>query len=215
MKVELQEYGLNNIVIVNKFRDIQVLKPEELNYSSDVPHKLCIFSRIMKEKGIGEAVNAVEKINQSAGKELFCLDIYGQVYQGYEEWFDNLKNNFPSYIRYCGFIDYKTSNSVLKEYFALLFPTYYYGEGYPNTVVDAFAAGLPVIGTDWNYNNEVIHNGIDGILYDPQKSDELREILENISKDPDSIINMKKHALERAKEYIPIIAIQPLLDKLE
>jgi glycosyltransferase involved in cell wall biosynthesis len=49
---------------------------------------------------------------------------------------------------------------VLRDYFALLFPIYYIGEGFAGTAIDAFSAGVPVIASDWKYNSEVIKEGI-------------------------------------------------------
>ena len=215
MEETLKDLGFKNVIFVNKFRDIKILHETEINSSNNPPFKFCIFSRIMKEKGVEEAVNAIKYVNTYYGKRVAELDIYGQVYDGYEEWFEDLKQSFPDSIRYCGYIDYNKSNQVLKEYFALLFPTYYYGEGYPNTVVDAFAAGLPVIASDWNYNREVIRNGIDGILYNLEEPHALSNILLRIVDSPDAVLNMKKQALKRANDYQPEIAIRPLLDNLE
>ncbi|MFR3494185.1 MAG: glycosyltransferase [Blautia sp.] len=62
---------------------------------------------------------------------------------------NSCKASSPQYIRYKGMVPFNQSTEVLKNYDALLFPTYYEGEGFAGTIIDAFAAGLPVIASDW------------------------------------------------------------------
>ncbi len=110
----------------------------------------------MKEKGIEDAVNAVENVNQKYGRTVFSLDIYGQIDDGYREKFEALQKQFPPYINYSGLISFDKSVETPKDYFALLFPTYYNGEGFAGTLIDAMAAGTPVIASDWKCNGEVV-----------------------------------------------------------
>lgn len=97
--------------------------------SPQEPLKLCTFSRVMKEKGIETAVSAVKAINDKLGKTAFLLDIYGQVEPSQELWFSGLQRKFPGYISYKGMVEFDKSVTVLRNYTALLFPTYYAGEG--------------------------------------------------------------------------------------
>jgi len=42
-----------------------VLKPTQKDYSKDEPLKLIFFSRVIKDKGVLDAIEAVKKINTS------------------------------------------------------------------------------------------------------------------------------------------------------
>lgn len=53
---------------------------------------------------------------------------------------------------------------TLKQYDALIFPSHYDGEGCPGILVEALSASLPVIASDWKYNNELVTNGDNGFL---------------------------------------------------
>ena len=118
-----------------------------------------------KEKGIEDAVRAVCEIN-SMHSDIFAeLDIYGQIEDNQEEWLKKLQTLAPGYIKYKGMVPFSQSTKVLKEYDALLFPTYYEGEGFAGTIIDAFAAGLPVIASDWKYNSEIIKSGMTGVIF--------------------------------------------------
>ena len=92
-------------------------------YATSKPFKLCTFSRVMKEKGIEDAVNAVEEINKKYDETIFTLDIYGQIDTMQTEWFESLQSRFLKDVSYKGLVPFDKSTDVLKNYYALLFPT--------------------------------------------------------------------------------------------
>ena len=55
------------------------------------------------------------------------------------DWLETLRKKFPDYISYCGLISFEKSVETLKEYFALLLPTYYEGEGFAGTLIGAYS----------------------------------------------------------------------------
>ena len=200
MKAKLEAQGFKNVTVVPNFKELQILKSLEIVSQDDKPLKLCTFSRVMKEKGIGIAVDAVHKANELLGYTAFTLDIYGQLQDGQEEWFNCLKRSFSSYVRYCGCVESSKSVEVLKGYFALLFPTHYEGEGFAGTLIDAYSAGVPVIASDWRYNAELV-NEKTGYVYPVTDNDALVDILVNVGKNPSILISKKKDCLEEAEKY--------------
>ena len=89
-------------------------------------------------------------------------------------WFDELKDSFSACVHYGGLVPFYKSVEVLKNYFALLFPTYYEGEGFAGTLIDALAAGVPVIASDWRYNPEIVEDGMTGKIHKTQNELSLR-----------------------------------------
>lgn len=215
MYVELHERGFTNVVLVNKFRRLPRLSPEQLAFSPAEPYRLCFFSRVMQEKGIEEAVKAVISANDKAGYTKYTLDIFGSIHPGYQQTFATLLEGCPESIRYGGVVDFEKSAEVLKDYFALLFPTFYTSEGYPNAVVDAFAAGLPIIATKWNYNADIIRDRDDGILVDIKNIDQLIDAMEYLTANPAAYRKMRLRCLERCAEYRPENAIEKVLAQME
>lgn len=114
MQNALEKQGFTNIVVMPNCKDLKILKPEELVYPTGEPYKLCTFSRVMKEKGIEDAVNAVKEVNEEAGRTIYTLDIFGQVDAAQVQWFEDLKTTFPDYVNYRGVVDYDKSVDVLK-----------------------------------------------------------------------------------------------------
>ncbi|MDD4690152.1 MAG: glycosyltransferase [Eubacteriales bacterium] len=178
------------------------------------PLKLCTFSRVMREKGIEDAINAIIEINESLGYTAFCLDIYGQVWDEYKERFDCIQKDFPDYVHYCGAVNADRSVEVLKTYFALLFPTYYEGEGFAGTLIDAYSAGVPVIATDWRYNSELVTDRT-GFTYPTGNQKAFIEILTKVAVNPSLVLRKKKNCFEEANKFRIDKAIQVLIRELE
>ena len=74
----------------------------------------------------------------------------------YKERFAHLINQNKDFVEYKGVANYNQTVDVLKNYFALLFPTYFHGEGFAGCIIDAFFAGIPIIATDWLYNKDIV-----------------------------------------------------------
>lgn len=215
MKEKLNLLGLENVHIMPNFKELKILDSKEIKVADNKPYKLCTFSRVMREKGIEEAIDVVISINNKYKREVYVLDIYGQIEDTYKEDFNKIMNEVPNYINYCGEVKYDEVVQVLKNYYLLLFPTYYKGEGFPGTLLDAFASGLPSIVTDWKYNTEIIKEGITGRIFKLNDKEQLTEILEEYMANLEEVVRMKRYCIEEAYKYLPDIAIKPLLKCLE
>lgn len=197
---------IKNIVIITKCGNTQ-------NIVS--PLRICTFSRVMKEKGIELVIEAVKRVNDRLGREAYRLDIYGQIDKNYQERFTTIVKSFPAYIKYMGAVPYDKSTEIIKSYFAILFLTYYQGEGFAGTLIDAMAAGVPVIASDWKCNKEVVVNGKTGMLINDVSVNHVADLLMKLSENQDEWNRMKKTSLEAAHRYSPETSIKPLLDNLD
>lgn len=214
MQNALKEIGITNTYLLKNFKDIKVLSESELKCKHERPYKICTFSRVMKEKGIEDIVNAVIDINTSNNEEVYQLDIYGQVDSEQGEWFDQLSRNFPPYISYKGLVQFDKSVEVLKDYFMLVFPTKFYTEGIPGTIIDAYAAGLPVLSAKWESFSDVIDDGVTGIGYRFDDYSMLVEQLNQIYIKPEIVENRRTFCINKANEYLPRNAISTLITQL-
>lgn len=203
MKVGLEERGFANVEHIPNFKKLRIISSDEVDEYTMTGYKVCIFSRILREKGIEDAINAVRYANEKLGKDLYNLDIYGQIDSAYESEFNELKLEFPEYINYKGVVDPRQSVDTLKSYYALLFPTYYKGEGFAGTIIDAYSAGIPVIASDWKYNSEIVKDGYNGFIFQSRNYKALGDILIKIYYDSNLILNMKKNCIKEAELYKP------------
>ncbi len=211
MKKSLEEQGLQNVFVMPNCKKLNILDESQLVYHTTEPYKLCTFSRVMKEKGIEDAVNAVRTINENCGRTVYTLDIYGQIDPTQVGWFEQIKNSFPDYVKYGGIVPFDKSVEVLRQYFALLFPTGFFTEGVPGTIIDAFAAGVPVISSEWENFADVIDDGVTGLGYSFDNSDELVLLLKKIASDPQIIQAMKVACVAKAKSFTPDVVLDILM----
>lgn len=214
MRKAMEILGFSNIIVMPNCKKLTILQEDELTPSIQEPYRLCIFSRIMREKGIADAVDAVCTINRHAGRPIYTLDLYGQIDPNQQEWFGQLKNGFPNFVRYCGTIDYHQSVEVLKDYFALLFPTRFYTEGIPGTIIDAYAAGVPVISSRWESFSDILdEETCMSYAFDDEKG--LLSTLEAVAADPMQMNNKKPACLRRAAAYTPERIMGLLISRLK
>lgn len=73
-------------------------------------------------------------------------------------------------------------------------------EGMPGSVLEAMAAGLPVVGTDVNGTNEVVVDGDTGLLVPPDDLDALRTALLTLIEDRDLRVAMGARGRERVED---------------
>ncbi len=212
LKKRLEDLGLTNCVTIPNFKRLHIQTTTTYN---DNIFKFCTFSRVIREKGIEEAILAIDSINKSNGCILCLLDIYGPVDFEFEERFYFLISEHKECVKYKGIVDFSDSSNVLKDYFALLFPTRWYGEGFPGTIVDAFSAGTPVIATDWRWNSEIIVDGKNGFLYPSSRFSTLEEAITWSINNKDFFNSLRLNCLRDASDFMPDKHIDLILDIIQ
>ena len=202
MEQKLHKLGVMNARYVPNFKSIApVTEIPPISKWEGRPKSFCMFSRVVKEKGIELAVDAVSDINRMAGKTVVTLDIFGPVDDAYKERFEQIMQNSEDFIRYCGFIPAEQSVDTLKNYYMLLFPTLYVTEGMPGTIIDALFSALPVIASDWKFCKEMLEEGKTALIYDFDRPELLETKILFAIYHPDIIQNMRSDCLKEAEKY--------------
>lgn len=216
MKTALQQQGFKNVFVMPNCKPLKILREEELCYQHTEPFKLVTFSRVMKEKGIEDLIRVIKQINETTGRTVYSLDIYGHIQEGEEVWFKEVMASVADNhsFSYKGKIPFTESTSVLASYFALVFPTRFFTEGIPGTIIDAYSAGLPVIASKWESFNDVVDDGVTGIGFEFENWEELTKILEKIAVNPEIVYGKKTACLRKAVEFIPESTVSVLSNKL-
>jgi glycosyltransferase involved in cell wall biosynthesis len=209
MKKNLLNMGLNNVSVLPNFRqiDFEITKINKIK----LPFKLVYFSRVVREKGVELAIEAVERINRK--NNYLILDIYGPIQKNYRGLFEKILTKANSKISYKGIIEPTGNNiyKVLSKYDLMVFPTYYQGEGFSGAILDSYVSGVPVIASNWKYNSEIIKEGVTGKLFISQDIDDLTDKLEFMINNPELIYKMKRNCLEEAKKYDADFVIDSLI----
>ncbi len=212
MVTELRELGVDNALYIPNFKRIQLTDKLDVECSRNVPpYAFCTFSRVVLEKGIEDAVNAIRKVNTQAGKTLVKLDIYGPVDDGYKQRFFELMKECDESIQYKGFVDAAKSVDCLQDYYMLLFPTFWPAEGMPGTIIDSLASGLPVIARKWAFCEDMLEDGKTALIYDFDKPHLLYEKILFSINHTELIMSMREACVNEAKNYQEDCVIESIL----
>lgn len=202
MKSELQTLGLENITVIPNVKYFKETSSKHVELDSDTLH-CCTFCRVIKEKGIEDAIKAVEIIN---GQGLYraTLDIYGPIFEGYEQEFDLLMQCVPDAIHYKGCVEPSESVLTLCHYDVQIFPTHYPTEGIPGSIVDSYAAAVPVVASRWNSYDDIIADEVTGLGYEMGNISELVARLQELCEDKDKLSQMAHNCLKLyTEQYQP------------
>jgi len=92
---------------------------------------------------------------------------------------------------------------LMKEARLLIFPSIHY-EGFPMTLVEAMATGLPVIASRLGGVAEIVRDGHSGWLFGPHDPEDLCRRLHDAFSDDDQLDRMGRNArLEYVENYMP------------
>lgn len=136
-------------------------------------NRVVIFlSRIIKEKGVFELVESIPAVVKEFKAVTF-------IFAGDGPEIDPVKrvckdSGIEEYVRFTGHLPYKDVTRALVASDVFVLPTYYI-EGMPTAILQALAAGLPVITTPAGGIPEVIKTGENGFLIQPRSPRQLAE----------------------------------------
>jgi len=139
------------------------------------------LGQISPHKGVHVLVEAFRSLGLSDGS---CeLRIYGDMgrFPRYGERLRRLAQGDPR-VRFEGAIENRRVPEVLTDLDVLVVPSIWY-ENAPLAILEAQAAGVPVLASDLGGMAEMVRHGVDGLLFrvgDPQNlAARLRELMEN------------------------------------
>lgn len=75
------------------------------------------------------------------------------------------------------------------------------GEGLPIAILEAMSAGLPVVTTDIAGNREVVRDGVDGFMCEPEDSASLAESMGKLIRQPEGWLKFSENAYERQRTH--------------
>ena len=200
-----KEKGIKNVELLPNCKELVPIEISQVSDydSSDKVYRFCTFSRIIKEKGITDAILAIADFNKKNSACVATLDVYGKVDDSYKEEFEKLLKDCNKFIFYRGAIESEKSVDTLKNYYVLLFPTYWRGEGFPGTILDAYASALPVIASDWRANKEIIKHKETGYVYPCLEFNDLQQAIEFAIFNEMAINKMRKSCRLEYENYTP------------
>jgi glycosyltransferase involved in cell wall biosynthesis len=153
-------------------------------------NKLIFLGRISKMKGIDILLQVAKQLPDN-----LAIELYGLLQDGYTEEYINRMGR--GIIIYKGVLDREEVQQRLRDYDALVLPTFWNGEGYPGAIIEAYAYGLPVITCNWRAIPEIVDN-TSGILIPTQNIDALAEAICRLHTDTSLFHKLQVGAIEKA-----------------
>lgn len=205
MIAELETAGVINARLVSNFKPITYYPDIEkaiANRKSSDKLRFVFLSRIMPDKGCNYIMTAVKLLNEQGYSDKFTVDFYGKVDAGYKTVFEEHVESLSN-VNYYGLLNLKSKEGYdqLATYDAMLFPSFWRGEGFAGVFIDAFIAGLPVLASDWGHNADSIINGKTGLIFPVHHVEALRQVMEDCLTGKIDMNQMGKNARAEAPKY--------------
>ena len=174
----LRVLGYGNVMGVDMERFSR--RPEVIELANqlrdDNKFTFIFVGRLVKDKGINELCKAYERIhNRYPNTRCWLVGPYEDnldpISAESRRLIEESDNGLES-------VGSKSGDELLAYYVAadcFVMPSY--REGFPNTVMEAGALGLPSIVTDINGSREIIKDGINGMIVPPQNEDGLYQAM--------------------------------------
>ncbi|MBK5721493.1 glycosyltransferase family 4 protein [Dysgonomonas sp. Marseille-P4677] len=169
-------YKLSNVLANGNINgvDLEYFKPA-FKESDNTVTRFVFVGRIVRDKGIEELKEAFQRLDNA---ELILVGPF-------EQELNPLSDSCMEWIRQGNGVISVGFKDDIRPYLAdadvFVFPSH--REGFPNTPIQAGAMGLPSIATNICGCNEIIINGVTGLLIEPHNIDQLYEAMKLLAED--------------------------------
>ena len=179
-----REYVDNSInyITIENWIDLSVY-PKKIVSGNGIP-VILFMSWVDKNKGIYEFVDAIKLLEKDFN---FIVKIVGDGKDLFDVIEKVSENKLNHIVEFCGWLsgDKKTNILMTSDIFVL--PSY--AEGYPNSLVEAMAAGLACISSNIGSVSDIINDGVNGLIIEPKSTSQLYVQLSNLLNDK-NLINL-------------------------
>lgn len=198
--VKVIAQGSINGVDTEFFKNTKTLDEKEVirdKFKIDKKDFVITFvGRIVKDKGINELIEAF--INLSKKYNNLKLLLVGD----YEEHLNPIKKENKILIDSLDSIITVGFQNDIRDFLSItdLFVLPSYREGLPNSLIEAGSFGIPLLATNINGCNEIIDDGITGILVEKKSAKKLEEAIDKLLEDKELYNSIKLKVRDRIIE---------------
>jgi glycosyltransferase involved in cell wall biosynthesis len=180
-KVLAMGFRPRNIVTLPHFAETRGIVPTYSWKNKEIIY----FGRLSKEKGINTLITAVKNLDVR-------LKIIGSG-PLLEELSQYVRNGKMDNVVFIPHLDHDAVLAQLRDCMFTVIPSEWY-ENCPNTVIESFICGKPVIGANIGGIPEMVINNRTGLTFESGNADDLREKISVLLSDPAKIIFLGKNA---------------------
>lgn len=198
--VKVIAQGSINGVDTEFFKNTKTLDEQEVirdKFKIDKKDFVITFvGRIVKDKGINELIEAFANLSKKYNN--LKLLLVGD----YEEHLNPIKNENKILIDSLDSIITVGFQNDIRDFLSItdLFVLPSYREGLPNSLIEAGSFGIPLLATNINGCNEIIDDGITGILVEKKSAKKLEEAIDKLLEDKELYNSIKLKVRDRIIE---------------
>ncbi|HFC53790.1 MAG TPA: colanic acid biosynthesis glycosyltransferase WcaL [Gammaproteobacteria bacterium] len=153
----------------------------------DEPVRVLTVGRLVEKKGVEYAIRAVARLLESDHDVRYTIVGDGPLRQSLEALITDL--GIAHMVELAGWKSHEEVLRLLQRAHILLAPSVTAStgdqEGIPNSLKEAMALGLPVIGTTHGGIPELVEDGVSGLLVPERDVESLAEALERLTSQPE------------------------------
>lgn len=162
-------------------------------YPTNEKTNFLYIGRVTRDKGVLELFEAIQILKR---------DGYDLVFNVIGKCDDSLKSVLEQMIdkgliNYYGVVEYEQIHKIIKKNDAIILPSYH--EGIANVLLEASAAGRPVLSTNVEGCKETFINGQTGFMFEPRSCD---EIIKTVKKFLNLSLKERENMGLEARKYI-------------
>ena len=157
---------------------------------ADGPFRILFVGGVGQRKGIKYLLQAFERL-RGPGVE---LTVAGPLPAD-----PHPLTPYREMVRFTGRLDQAQIIQEMQQSHVLVLPSVF--EGFGLVIVEAMATGMPVITSTHSAGPEILREGVDGFVLEPDDVDGLTERLERLRTDRERAVEMGLQAARRAQEF--------------
>jgi glycosyltransferase involved in cell wall biosynthesis len=169
----------NKVSVIPNMIDTSLFPKHKKNNNGKI--SILFMSKVESKKGAFDVIEAISKVIKCSNNTKF-------MFAGEGPDLNKLKllcceNRYEEFIKFLGYVTEQKKVNFLINGDMFLFPSHYQ-EGMPYALLEAMAAGLPVIATNTGGVPEIINHNKNGLLVPPGKPEKLAEAIIDLIRKP-------------------------------
>lgn len=189
---------IKNGVDISKFRNLEnTITKKSLGIDDDI-FVIISVGRLVEVKGFDVLIQAIDLLKNINDKIVLVIIGDGPERQNYEEMIASF--NLEKHIKMLGHRDDVHSLLSVGDCYALASRS----EGLSCSIIEAMAAGLPLIVTDVGGNGELVKQGVNGLLVDSENPKNLADAIKILLYDGAKRNELAKNSLIISEEEFSI-----------
>ena len=211
-KDSLREMGYSGPIVVETtiVDDSVFQQAQEMSKESGGTCNVLFLSRVERTKGIYLALDAVRLLGERGHKVHLTVAGDGGELEAAKQYV--MKSGVQD-VEFMGYVYGEEKYRVLSSSDVYILPTYY-GEGMPNSVLEAMGFGLPVITRAVGGLKDFFEDGKMGFIVESLEAEAFADVLEKLIEEPERCGNVGRHNREYARERFAASRVAKRIERI-